>query len=77
MLSNPSVGDLMDKVGNRYEVALAVATRARQIAKKRIADESDDISDTVDIASKEIAEGKIRIKQIDTKEEEKEWEERS
>lgn len=72
MLSDPSVNDLMAKVGNRYEVALAVATRARQIAKQRIIDDSDEISDTVDIAANELADGKIRVKQLVTIEEEKE-----
>lgn len=71
MLSSPNVSDLMDKVGNRYEVALVVATRARQIAAKRLREGSNDISDTVDTASKEIESNKIIIERIETKEEEK------
>lgn len=58
MLSKPSVGDLEGKFGNRYEVSLAVAKRARQIAKKRLEEGSENISDTVDVASKEFEEGK-------------------
>lgn len=61
MLSEPSVGDLIDKIGNRYEVSLSVAKRARQISKKRLNDESEDITDAVDVATKEIVEGKTII----------------
>ena len=36
MLAKPSANDVMPKVGTRYEVAVAVAKRARQIAERRI-----------------------------------------
>lgn len=62
MLSRPCVGDLEDKVGNRYEIALSVAKRARQISKKRLETGSEDISDAVDTASQEIMDGKTIVK---------------
>jgi len=71
MLSDPSVSDLMSKVGNRYEVSLAVSKRARQIAAKRLREESMDISDTVDIAAKEIESGRITVEKIDVDEDDK------
>lgn len=61
MLAEPGIGDLANKIGNRYEVSLAVAKRARQISKNRLNSGSEDISDPVDIASKEIVEGKTII----------------
>ena len=33
MLAKPSVNEVMPKVGTRYELAIAVAKRARQIAE--------------------------------------------
>lgn len=59
MLAKPSVNDIMGKIGTRYEVALAVAKRARQISNKRIEEGDPDISDPVDVASKEIDSGKV------------------
>lgn len=57
MLSSPNALDIMPKVGSRYEVALATSKRARQIADRRIKTEDPDITDPVDVASKELAEG--------------------
>lgn len=57
MLSSPNALDIMPKVGSRYEVALVTSKRARQIADRRIKDEDPDITDPVDVASKELAEG--------------------
>ena len=62
MLSNPNVSEIMPKVGNRYESALAIAKRARNIENKRVVEGSRDITDSVDIAAKEIAEGKVKVK---------------
>lgn len=62
MLSNPNVSQIIPKVGNRYESALAIAKRARNIEYRRITEGDKDITDAVDIASKEIAEGKVRVK---------------
>ena len=61
MLAKPSVNDIMGKIGTRYEVALAVAKRARQISNERIEEGDTDISDPVDVASKEIDSGKITV----------------
>ena len=62
MLSKPNVSEIMPKVGNRYEVALAIAKRARDIEKKRTIENSSDIRDAVDIASKEIAYEEVYVK---------------
>lgn len=61
MLSNPNAMDIMPKVGSRYEVALAVSKRARQISDKRVETGDPDITDPVDIAAKELAEGKVVV----------------
>lgn len=61
MLAKPSVNDIMGKIGTRYEVALAVAKRARQISNERIEEGNPDISDPVDVASKEIDSGKVTV----------------
>ncbi len=62
MLSDPNVSQIVPKVGNRYESALAIAKRARNIEYRRITEGDRDITDAVDIASKEIAEGKVSVK---------------
>ena len=69
MLSNPNVSEIMPKVGNRYESALAIAKRARNIEAKRMAENDADIKDAVDIAATEIAEEKVKV-QIKHEEEE-------
>ena len=61
MLSNPNVSEVMPKVGNRYESALAIAKRARNIEERRIAEGDPDIKDAVDIAAKEIVDGKVDV----------------
>lgn len=61
MLSSPNVEDLMAKVGNRYDVVLAVSKRARKIADNRIASGSEDITDPVDVASKEIKADEVVV----------------
>ena len=61
MLAKPSVNEVMPKVGTRYELAIAVAKRARQIAERRIEEGDPDITDAVDIATREIAEDKIAV----------------
>ena len=61
MLSSPNVEDLMSKVGNRYDVVLAVSKRARKIADNRIAAGSEDITDPVDVASCEIKDGVVNV----------------
>jgi len=61
MLSSPNAMDIMPKVGSRYEVALAVSKRARQISDKRVETGDPDITDPVDIAAKELEEGKVIV----------------
>ena len=61
MLAKPSVNEVMPKVGTRYELAIAVAKRARQIAERRIEQGDPDITDAVDIATREIAEDKVKV----------------
>lgn len=68
MLSSPNALDIMPKVGSRYEVALATSKRARQIADRRIKTEDLDITDPVDIASKELAEGTTVVEKEEIKE---------
>lgn len=62
MLSDPNVSKIAPKVGNRYEAALAVAKRAREIEKERLEQENPDIKDAVDIAAEEIASEKVYVK---------------
>jgi DNA-directed RNA polymerase omega subunit len=61
MLSKPNVSELIDKADSRYEVALAVAKRARQISKTRLEVGDPDIKDAVDKAATEMEEGKVSI----------------
>ncbi len=61
MMVKPSVSELLTKANNRYELVIATARRARQIAegaetKKDMKEESP-----VTIAANEIAEGKVEI----------------
>lgn len=62
MLSDPNVTKIMPKVGNRYESALAIAKRAREIERRRTMENSMDIRDAVDIASEEIANEDVYVK---------------
>lgn len=61
MLSKPNVRELVDKADSRYEVALAVAKRARQISKNRLESGNPDIKDPVDVAATEMEDGKVSI----------------
>lgn len=61
MIVKPTVGQLLTKVQNRYELVIATARRARQIsagdeAKTKVKEESP-----VSLAANEIAEGKVTI----------------
>ena len=66
MLAKPSVNEVMPKVGTRYELAIAVAKRARQISERRIEEGDPDITDAVDVATREIAEDKVRVEKEST-----------
>ena len=61
MIVKPTVGQLLTKAQNRYELVIATARRARQIAagdetKTKVKEESP-----VTLAANEIAEGKVTI----------------
>lgn len=61
MIVKPSVSELLNKADNRYELVIATARRARQIAagdetKTDVKEESP-----VTLAANEIAEGKVEI----------------
>ena len=61
MIVKPTVGELLNKAQNRYELVIATARRARQIAagdevKTKVKEESP-----VTLADNEIAEGKVSI----------------
>ena len=61
MIVKPTVAELLTKANNRYELVIATARRARQIAagaepKTEVKEESP-----VTLAANEIAEGKVSI----------------
>ncbi len=61
MIVKPSVTELLTKASNRYELVIATARRARQIAEgseilTKVKEESP-----VTLAANEIAEGKVTI----------------
>ena len=61
MMVKPTVAELLKKADNRYELVIATARRARQIAA---GDEpKTDVKETspVTLAANEIAEGKVKI----------------
>lgn len=62
MLSDPNIGAIVPKVGNRYEAVLAIAKRARNIENKRVIEGDTSIKDAVDIASVEIAKEEVFVK---------------
>lgn len=61
MIVKPSVSELLKKADNRYELVIATARRARQIAEgdKPKTDVKGD--SPVTLAANEIAEGKVEI----------------
>lgn len=61
MIVKPTVNELLEKAANRYELVIATARRAREIAagdkpKTDVKEESP-----VTLAANEIAEGKVKI----------------
>lgn len=62
MLSDPNVKKIMPKAGNRYQSALAIAKRARNIENRRVIEGDTCIKDAVDIAAQEIVDGKVLVK---------------
>ncbi|MBO6244639.1 MAG: DNA-directed RNA polymerase subunit omega [Clostridia bacterium] len=57
----PTVGELLTKAQNRYELVIATARRARQIAAGDEPKTSVKEDSPVTLAANEIAEGKVKI----------------
>lgn len=61
MMVKPSVTELLTKADNRYELVIATARRARQIAAGDEPKTSVKEDSSVTLAANEIAEGKVSI----------------
>ena len=61
MIVKPTVTELLKKANNRYELVIATAKRARQIANGEEPMVKIEKVPPVTIAANEIAEGKVRI----------------
>lgn len=63
MIVKPSVTELLTKANNRYELVIATARRARQIAAgdEPMTDVKEE--SPVTLAANEIAEGKVKIEE--------------
>lgn len=61
MIIKPSVTELLTKAKNRYELVIATAKRARQIANGAEPKTSVKEDSPVTLAANEIAEGKVTI----------------
>ena len=63
MMVKPTVKDLLQKVDNRFELVVATAKRARQIAEGDNVLVNTKEEAPVTIAANEIAEGKVTVKE--------------
>ena len=61
MMVKPSVTELLTKADNRYELVIATARRARQIAMGDKAMTNVKEESPVTLAANEIAEGKVTV----------------
>ncbi len=61
MMVKPSVSELLEKADNRYELVIATARRARQIAEGAKVKTDVKEESPVTLAANEIAEGKVTI----------------
>ena len=61
MMVKPTVKDLLSKVDNRFELVVATAKRARQIADGDKPLINTDEESPVTIAANEIVEGKVSV----------------
>lgn len=61
MIVKPSVSELLTKADNRYELVIATARRARQIAEGAKVKTDVKAESPVTLAANEIAEGKVTI----------------
>ena len=61
MMVKPTVKELLTKSNNRFELVVATAKRARQIANGNEVLTKVDETSPVTLATNEIAEGKVKI----------------
>ena len=61
MMVKPTVNELLTKVSNRYELVIATAKRARQLANGEEALTNKKEDSVVTLAAVEIAENKVHI----------------
>lgn len=61
MIVKPTVTELLKKVNNRFELVIATAKRARQIASGDSLYTEVEEESPVTLAANEIAEGKVKI----------------
>ena len=61
MMVEPTVQELLKNVGNRYELVVATAKRARQLANGEEVLTNKKEASSVTLAAVEIAEGKVHI----------------
>lgn len=61
MMVKPTVKELLTKVDNRFELVVATAKRARQVASGETVLINTDEEAPVTIAANEIAEGKVYV----------------
>lgn len=61
MIVEPTVGELLTKVSDRYELVLITAIRARQLTQGAQPLTLKKEPSAVSIAAREIAEGKVNI----------------
>ena len=62
MMVKPTVQELLEKVTNRYELVIATANRARQLASGKEPLTNKKEASPVTLAAVEIAEGKVYVK---------------
>ena len=63
MMVKPTVKELLTKVDNKFELVVATAKRARQIANGDTTLIDTDEESPVTVAANEIAEGKVAVKE--------------
>ena len=61
MMVEPNVNELLEKIGDRYQLVIVTSKRARQLATgtEPLINKKED--STVTLAAQEIAEGKVYI----------------
>ena len=63
MIVKPTVTELLKRAANRYELVIATARRARQIAAGAEPKTNVKVESPVTLAANEIAEGKVSIEE--------------